>query len=276
MYRLKRIILGLVALLYISVFFATVVIPKPNDITSYDDNLRYGIVTSNNKNYNSLQSAINDNASEIRINENLCENVIIKDKTIVIDGNNNTLKGLSSQENVAIMDFDNCSVTIRNLIIDGDNLLDDESIRIGLFLKSSSLYLENVQIININHSIDRLDNYPKGYAIYYVNDDKQHVLDINKCRFTNFHESAIYINNRYNDCIDVSITNNYIEGTSSELKQYAIILKGELVGNIEGNEFVNLSSLQQSYGIVSYNKVIINQTNNMFNNVDVEFFNRDE
>lgn len=276
MFRLKKIILLLVALIYIYVVVSSIIIPQPNELINNNNIQKSGKVTSTYKSYNSLQEALNDNANEISINTYLCENITVKDKNIVIEGNNNTLKGQSNKENVAIMDFENCNVTIKNLVIDGDSILDEETLRIGVFLKSSSLYLENVQVININHTIERLNEYPKGYAIYFVNDDKQQVIEINKCKFTNFHESAIYINNRSNACVDISITNNYIEGISSELKQYAIILKGESVANIEGNKFINLTSNEKSCGIFSYSKVIINQANNMFSNVDVEILNSDE
>lgn len=266
MFRTKFWILSLVSVIYISVFVGTVITKKENKQYEIYDNLD-GTIVCNKQSYNTLQNALdkNVNSDVIYINDNIEENTILKNKHVIIDGRGHTLTGLKTDVNDAIMEFENCVVTIRNLTIDGQNSISDKMPRLGIFLKSSTIYLNNVKIININHQEYKQDSYPKGYPLYYVNDeDKKQDIYINGCEFSSFDECAIYINNRNSELINIDIGENLIKGQEfkSSKVQTGIIIYGNTSGQIKDNEFINLVNKESC--IVYNDKCILQLNDNSY------------
>lgn len=277
MSRLKKCILIIIGIVYLSVFIGTTInINNKNNNIKQDKEVELGKVSVNKTSFDSLQSAVDTckESNVVKINQDISENIIVKNKTIVIDGVNHCLYGNNISSDMAIMTFENCIVTIRNLTIDGENRIDDNIPWIGILIKNSTVYLDDVKIQNVNHEKNKLNNYPKGYGVYYVNDENNSQdIYINGCSFTNFNDTAIYINNRSEASLKINISENYVEGTPSTISQTAISLKGLITGDIKENEFSNLTSENSSRGISISKLCKVNYDNNTFINVDVKTFN---
>ncbi len=281
MSQLKKYILLLIGVLSISLLIGTLINTKKQEqkIIKKNEKQNEQVVTINGRNFETLQTALDtcEESDIVNIHQDLNENIKIKNKCLTIDGRNHTIIGKENSDDMAIMDFENCIVTIRNITIDGESKIDENVPRMGIFLKNSTLYLDDVQVLNLNHEKNKWENYPKGYALYYVNDDNsEQKIYINGCKFMNFHDTAIYINNRSSEKVWVNISENYIEGFPFTICQKAISIKGIVDGSIKENQLIGLTCENKSYGIVTNKKCNISYDNNSFIDVDMKTYNLDD
>lgn len=284
MTKSKVLILSIVGIVYASVFFGTVIkVPSDDNNIIPDVNPEY-LVYINTDGYESLQLAIDNakNNDTIDIRGDIVESINIANKTITINGNNHTITSPMFTNTLinttkAIITIDEGTINIRNLKIDGQEKIDANYANIGIYAVSSSVSLENVIINNINHQADQLDKYPYGTGIYIVNDsDVLKDVKLTNVRINNFHQTGIYVNNRTEKEMNVTIDQCTIKGLGQtrDICQRGIVLLGSIKGDISNNTISDLRFLgmnEKGTALLIKNEMLnLVLTNNICVNVDID------
>lgn len=270
--KLKIIIISFILLLYGSIFIYSQLKEDDVEYIPPQEIIKENIMINNNK-YDTLQAAIDasNSGDTIEIYQDIIENVKIENKVLHINGNNNTIIssqyiGTSINTLKSVIEINDSNVTISNLNIDGDIGIDKNLSNIGIYINNSTIELNNISIININHQIDKLSNYPNGTGIYITNDlDVDNYVKISDCKISNFHHTAIYINNHSINNLNVEITNNEIKGIgiTNQIIQKGIYIKGLVSGLITMNNIIDINYLNLNN---NENTIIVEDSNS---NIDV-------
>lgn len=198
--------------------------------------------------YDSLQTAINDNSdnSVLEIIKDINEEIKIDNRLITIEGNNHKITASSLTDNLGIMDINDSTISIRNLLFEGNS-----RVSAGICSSSSSLYLENVEF---NNFISNSPSLPTGICLYFLNEKAKSItLEIAGNDFKNFSSAAIYVDNK-NKNEDEIIPMVNIDITLSEFESFieesliGVVMIGNIKGSITDNLFKNLKS-EKSYAI---------------------------
>lgn len=198
--------------------------------------------------YDSLQTAINDNSdnSVLEIIKDINEEIQIDNRLITIEGNNHKITASSLTDNLSIMDINDSTISIRNLLFEGNS-----RVPTGICSSSSNLYLENVEF---NNFISNSPSLPTGICLYFLNEKAKSVtLEIDGNDFKNFSSAGVYVDNK-NKNEDEIIPMVNIDITLSEFEPFieesliGIVMIGNIKGSITNNLFKNLKS-EKSYAI---------------------------
>lgn len=198
--------------------------------------------------YDSLQTAINDNSdnSVLEIIKDINEEIKIDNRLITIEGNNHKISASSLTDNLSIMDINDSTISIRNLLFEGNS-----RVPTGICSSSSSLYLENVEF---NNFISNSPSLPTGICLYFLNEKAKSItLEISGNDFKNFSSAAIYVDNK-NKNEDEIIPMVNMDITLSEFEPFieesliGVVMIGNIKGSITDNLFKNLKS-EKSYAI---------------------------
>lgn len=198
--------------------------------------------------YDSLQTAINDNSdnSVLEIIKDINEEIKIDNRLITIEGNNHKITASSLTDNLGIMDINDSTISIRNLLFEGNS-----RVPTGICSSSSNLYLENVEF---NNFISNSPSLPTGICLYFLNEKAKSItLEIAENDFKNFSSAAIYVDNK-NKNEDEIIPMVNIDITLSEFEPFieesliGVVMIGNIKGSITDNLFKNLKS-EKSYAI---------------------------
>lgn len=277
--KIKILILTLITVIYTSVFVYKnvdmVIIDNKEPVVNETSNIMIG-----DKKYKTLQEAI-DHAKDndtINIYQTINENINIKNLSITINGNNNKILAstyIGENNNVvkSVIEIENSNVIINDLIIDGENGIDINKPNIGIYVNNSTIELNNISIININHKMDLLTHYPYGTCIYVVKSiDEDLLLKISGCSLTNFHQTGIYINNHSEGDYDIQIKDNLIRGIGRTLdvEQRGIVIYGNVSGEITNNTLEDIYYLNsisnKNYIIISDMSSLLIVDGNKYNN----------
>lgn len=198
--------------------------------------------------YDSLQTAINDNSdnSVLEIIKDINEEIQIDNRLITIEGNNHKITASSLTDNLSIMDINDSTISIRNLLFEGNS-----RVSTGICSSSSNLYLENVEF---NNFISNSPSLPTGICLYFFNEKAKSItLEISGNDFKNFSSAAIYVDNKNKNedeiipMVNMDITLSHFEPFIEE-PLIGVVMIGNIKGSITGNLFKNLKS-EKSYAI---------------------------
>ena len=242
--KIKNIILICIGILFVSVFIFTLTKETKENNNQIDLPLK-GSVMIGDKSYTTLQEAI-DHAKEndtIDIYSDIDENIVIKNHKFTINGNNFKINALSYIYNEtssvkSIIEIIDSNIIIKDLTLDGLTGIDENKPNIGIYINNSTVELNNITISNINHTINKLSNYPYGTCVYIVNSTSDgNKITLTGCNLINFHQTGIYINNHSDTLLDIEIIGNTIQGIgdTTQIEQRGIVVYGFVRGEINSN-----------------------------------------
>lgn len=215
--------------------------------------------------YDSLQAAINNNPDNLvyELVDDVKETIKVVNRSLTIDGNNHKIYNNVLENNLSIIDVKNSTLNLKNIEICGN-----KKTKIGMYITSSNIELENVKIENF---ISDEEKFPNGCGVYLVNEKtKSILLRINNSFFKNCSSYSLFVDNKSENkdeiipVIRIKIDNSFFVNDNDFVNIF-IAMIGNIEGTINMNKFESMN--KENYAIyqnTKYNK--ITYANNLFFN----------